>query len=102
MFSRNVTYQVKPNQGREVGSKFTNEIVPILRKANGFRDHISMFREGNEAVGITLWDTKAQLEAYLRDTDPSVVKLLQPLINGNPDVRTYEVSTSTAHKFPTV
>jgi len=32
--------------------------------------------------------------------DAQVVKLLEPMTSGTPDVRTYEVSSSTAHKIP--
>jgi quinol monooxygenase YgiN len=99
MFARNVTLKVKPNHVKEVASKFEKEILPILRKANGFRDQITMFRENDETVGISLWNDKAQLDAYSKDTDPQIVKLLEPFITGAPEVRTYEVSTSTSHKY---
>ena len=99
MFARNVTFKVKPNHVKDVASKFEKEILPILRKANGFRDQITMFRENDETVGISLWNDKAQLDAYTKDTDPQIVKLLEPFITGSPEVRTYEVSTSTSHKY---
>ena len=100
MFARNVTLRVKPNQVKEVAAKFDKEILPILRKATGFRDHITMFRENDETVGISLWNNKAELDAYVKDTDAQVVKLLEPFITGTPEVRTYEVSASTRHKYP--
>ncbi len=99
MFARNVTLRVKPNQGKEVAAKFEKEILPLLRKANGFRDQITMFRDNDETSAISLWDNKGQLDAYTKDTDPQVVKLLEPFINGVPEVRTYEVSSSTSHKY---
>jgi quinol monooxygenase YgiN len=99
MFARNVTLRVKPNHVKEVTAKFEKEILPLLRKANGFRDQITMFRENDETVEISLWNNKAELDAYTKDTDPQVVKLLQPFITGTPEVRTYEVSTSSSHKY---
>jgi heme-degrading monooxygenase HmoA len=99
MFARNVTLRVKPNQGKEVAAKFEKEILPLLRKANGFRDQITMFRDNDETSALSLWDNKGQLDAYTKDTDPQVVKLLEPFITGVPEVRTYEVSTSTSHKY---
>ena len=100
MFARNVTFQTKPNQGRDFTSKFQKEVLPILRSAPGFRDEITLFRSSNETVGITLWDTRDQLDAYVKNLDTQVVKLLEPMTSGTPDVRTYEVSSSTAHKLP--
>jgi heme-degrading monooxygenase HmoA len=99
MFARNVTFHVKPNQTKEVAAKFEKEILPILRKASGFRDQLTMSRENDETVGISFWNNKSELDAYTKDTDPQVAKLLEPLINGSPVVRTYEVSTSTSHKY---
>src|ERR1700739_3386365 len=99
MFARNVTLHVKPNQTKEVTSKIDKEILPILRKATGFRDLITMSRENDETVGISLWHTKEQADAYSTAPPPGVPKLLEPLITGAPEVRTYEVSGSTSHKF---
>jgi len=99
MFARNVTLHVKPNQSKAVASKIDKEILPMLRKANGFRDLITMSRDNDETVGISLWNTKEQADAYSKDTFPQVSKILEPLITGAPEVRTYEVSGSTSHKF---
>ncbi len=98
MFARNTTYSIKPNMDREIAVKFEKEVLPILRKANGFKDQITLSRDKNEIVGISMWDSKAQLDAYTKDTDPQVVKLLEPCFHGTPDVRIYEVSNSTSHK----
>ena len=99
MFARNVTLHVKPNQTKEINSKIDKEVLPILRKANGFRDLITMSRENDETVGISLWNSKEQLDAYTKDTYPQVAKLLEPFITGTPEVRTYQVANSTGHKF---
>ena len=99
MFARNVTLHVKPNQVKELATKFEKEILPILRKANGFQDQITMSRNNDETTAISLWNNKAQLDAYTKDTDPQVVKLFEPFITGSPEVRTYEVSSSTSHKY---
>ena len=98
MFARNTTYSIKPNMDREIAVKFEKEVLPLLRKANGFKDQITLSRDKNEILGISMWDSKAQLDAYTKDTDPQVVKLLTPFFNGTPDVRIYEVSNSTSHK----
>lgn len=99
MFARNVTLHTKPNQSKEVASKIDKEILPLLRKANGFRDLITMSRENDETVGISLWNTKEQADAYSKDTFPQVSKILEPLLTTVPEVRNYEVSGSTSHKY---
>jgi heme-degrading monooxygenase HmoA len=98
MFARNVTFSVKPNMDREIAIKFEKEVLPILRNAHGFKDQITLSRDKNELVSISLWDKKEQLDAYVKDTDAQVVKILSPLYTGSPDVRNYEVTNSTSHK----
>jgi len=100
MFARNATYQMKNNQGVDFASKFQKEVLPILRSAPGFRDEITLLSSSNESVGITLWDTRDQHDAYVKNLDVQVLKLLEPMTSGAPTVRTYEVSSSTAHKLP--
>ena len=101
MYSRNTTFHVKPNMDKEIAVKFEKDVLPILRNAKGFRDQITLVGNSttNPSIGITLWDSKEQLEAYSRDTDPQVVRLLETFINGKPEVRVYPVSSSTSHKF---
>lgn len=99
MFARNVTFSVKPNMDREIAIKFEKEVLPILRAANGFKDQITLSRDKNEIVSISMWDKKEQLDAYVKDTDAQVVKILSPLYTGSPDVRNYEVTNSTNHKL---
>jgi hypothetical protein len=102
MFARNTTYNVNPNMDREIAVKFEMEVLPLLRKTTGFKDQLTLSRNKNEIIGISLWDKKEQLDAYTKDTDPQVIKLLQPCFNGTPDVRIYEVSGSTSHKVVAV
>lgn len=98
MFARNVTFSVKPNMDREIAVKFEKEVLPLLRKAQGFKDQITLSRDKNEIVSISLWDKREQLDAYVKDTDAQVVKILSTMVNGNPEVRNYEVTNSTSHR----
>jgi len=102
MFSRNVTYSVKPNMDREIAVKFEKEVLPILRNAHGFKDQITLSRDKTELVSISLWDKREQLDAFVKDTDAQVVKILSPMYTGSPDVRNYEVTSSTSHKVVAV
>jgi heme-degrading monooxygenase HmoA len=98
MFARNVTFSIKPTMDRQIAVKFEKEVLPLLRKASGFKDQITLSRDKNEIIGISLWENREHLDAYTKNTDPQVIKLLEPLFTGTPDVRTYEVTNSTSHK----
>ena len=100
MYARNVTLHLKANKGAEFTKMLENDVLPVLRKQNGFKDEITFLApEGNEAVAISLWEKKENAEAYGRDTYPTVLRSIQMLVEGTPEVDSYEVSNSTFHKI---
>jgi len=46
-----------------------------------------------------LWEAKEDAEAYHRNTYPEVQKLLAKVVEGTPQLHTYEVCNSTFHKI---
>ena len=100
MFARLVSFRLKPNLAAEATQTFEKEIVPLLRKQKGFQDEITLLAPGGgEMVGISLWDQKESAEAYERSTYAEVLKTMGKVIEGTPQVKTYEVSTSTIRKM---
>jgi len=100
MFSRNVSIQLKPNSVAEFTRTLDQEIIPLLRKQKGFQDEITfVVPGGTKAVAISLWDQKENAEAYNRATYPQVLRALAKVVEGTPEVETYEVSNSTFHKI---
>jgi hypothetical protein len=76
------------------------DVIPVLRKQKGFQDEISLLAAGGgEAVGISVWDVKENAETYARGAYPGVLKALEPVVEGTPQVQTYEVANSTFHKI---
>jgi heme-degrading monooxygenase HmoA len=100
MYARNVSLSLKPNSAKEFTQKFEQDILPLLRKQNGFKDEITFLGEGGkDAVAISLWDRKESADAYSRDTYPQVLKGLATVVEGTPKVNAYEVANSTFHKI---
>lgn len=100
MYAREVTVDLKPNNQTMFTQTLEKEIIPLLRKEKGFKDEITFLNhDGNEAVGISLWDRKEDAETYNTGTYPQVLKTLDRMFVGTPRVRTYEVSNSTWHKI---
>jgi len=100
MFARRVSMHLKPNSTVEFTQRLEKEIIPLLRKQNGFQDEISFVAPGGkEAFGISLWDKVENAEAYNRGSYPEVTKILARVVDGTPQVETYEVSNSTFHKI---
>ncbi len=100
MFARHVSLHLKPNSVREFTDTIDKEVTPLLRKQKGFQDEITFVTSsGMEAVGISLWDQKENAEGYNRGTYPQVQKALAKVVEGTPEIKTYEVANSTFHKI---
>jgi heme-degrading monooxygenase HmoA len=100
MFARNVSIHLKPNSSVAFTRQIENETIPTLRKQEGFQGELTFLAPGGtEAVGISLWDTKENADAYVRNGYPEVMKNLNKFVEGTPKVQTYEVANSTFHKI---
>ena len=100
MFARRVSMHLKPNCLVEFTNRLEKQIIPLLRKQHGFQDEITFVAPGEtNAFGISLWGNKENAETYNRATYPEVTKILAGVVEGTPQVETYEVSNSTFHKI---
>src|SRR5512145_368307 len=100
MYARNVSINLKPNSASEFTRTFEKDILPMLRKQDGFKDEITFVAaDGKDALAISLWDRKESAEQYSRDTYPQVLKGLARVVEGTPEVHAYEVANSTFHKI---
>ena len=100
MFGRIVSMRLKPNTQAEFTQTLEREIIPTLRKQQGFKDEIVfVVPNGTEAVAISLWDSKESADTYNRATYPEVQKTLTKVVEGTPEVRTLEVAYSTFHQI---
>jgi len=100
MFARKVSMNLKPHSVAEFTQRIERDVLPLLRKQKGFQDEISFVGPGEmKAFGISLWENKENAETYNRGTYSDVTKLLAGVVEGTPQVETYEVSNSTFHKI---
>src|SRR5260370_16398096 len=101
MFARRVDTHLKPNSSVEgFTRRLERDILRLLRKQKGFQDEITFVGQGGrEAFGISLWDTAENAEAYNRGTYSEVTKFLATVVEGAPQVKTYNVANSTFHKI---
>jgi heme-degrading monooxygenase HmoA len=100
MFARKVSMQLKPGAAAEFKQKIESEIIPLLRKQDGFLDEITfLYPSGKEVHAFSLWETAEDAEAYNRAAYPEVTKALASVVQGSPRVQTYEVLNSTFHKI---
>src|SRR5689334_5063364 len=92
MFARKVHMHLKPNSVAEFTQRLENDVLPLLRKQKGFQDEITFVgQSGREAFGISVWSRAEDAEAYNRATYPEVAKILASVIDGAPQVETFDV-----------
>jgi len=99
MFARNVSIHLKSNMLSDYTRTFEKDILPLLRRQNGFNDEIILAGPGGvDVTTISLWDNKNDADTYNTNTYPQVLKTLARFIEGTPQVITFDVVTSTFQK----
>jgi heme-degrading monooxygenase HmoA len=100
MFARNVHIQLKPNSATQFTQTLEKEVIPLLRKQQGFRDEIAFLApNGNEAYSISFWESQEKADAYNRAGYPEVLKVLARVVEGTPELQTCEVCNSTIQQI---
>jgi heme-degrading monooxygenase HmoA len=103
MYARFLTLNLKSNRLNDFTKTFDTQVIPMLSKQTGFKDAIAFAGpSGTEICTISLWDSKENAESYNRTTYPEVQKLLANVLEGTPQIKTYDVVNSTFHKIPTL
>jgi hypothetical protein len=99
MFARNVSFHLKSNMLSDYTRTFEKDVLPLLRRQNGFKDEITLAGPGGvDVTAISFWDNKSDADTYNTNTYPQVLKTLARFIEGTPQVHTFDVVTSTFQK----
>ena len=88
MFARFVSMRLKSGNLAEFNRILDKEVIPLLQRQKGFREET-----------VSIWEQKENAESYNREKFPEVQQLLAKVLDGTPQVKTYEVSHSTVHKI---
>jgi hypothetical protein len=99
MFSRTITMRLKPNNVFQLTKVMEERVLPLLRKQEGFKEEMFFLSpNGMDAIGISLWDRQESAESYHKNAYPQVIESMSNLLEGNPQVKTYDVVSSTFDK----
>jgi heme-degrading monooxygenase HmoA len=99
MFTRIVSMTLKPNVSTQFTQLLEQKVVPALRKEPGFEDEmVFVVPGGPEVVAISIWKTREDADNYARAAYPKVLRILENLIEGQPEVEVYQVAYSTIHR----
>jgi hypothetical protein len=100
MFARSVSIHLKANSSAAFTAQIENETLPTLRKQEGFQGVLTLLAlGGTDAIAISFWNKKENADAYARTGYAEVLRNLNKVVEGTPQVHTYEVATSTFQKI---
>ena len=102
MFARNVSFHLKSNMLADYNRTFEKEVLPLLRKQNGFKDEITFSGPGGiDVTAVSLWDNKANAETYSANSYPEVLKTIGKVHRkGRPRFRPLRLSTRPSTRSP--
>jgi heme-degrading monooxygenase HmoA len=99
MFARHVAVKLKPGTLAEFTRVMDDEILPWLRKQKGFLDTITLaVPGGREIVSISFWDQEENAQLYDSMSYPEALEILKKILAGTPQVKTFDVVSSTLQK----
>ena len=92
---------LKPGKKTEFNAAWRNEILPNLKKQNGFVDEILLFEttNPNRGVGLSFWKSKEDAERYHREVFPRLANSVQNLMEAPPNVRSFDVEASETFRI---
>jgi len=103
MYARNVTFHLKANNLSDYTKSFEKDVLPLLRKQNGFKDEITFCGQGGiDVTAVSIWENKKDADNYNTTCYPQVLKTLARFIEGTPQVHTFDVVTSTIQQHELV
>jgi quinol monooxygenase YgiN len=100
MFTRLVEMTSKSGKSQELADTINEKAVPILKKQRGFVDEIVLVSSGepDRVLALSIWNKKEDAEEYQREQYQKIHDTLRHLLESEPNIRTFDVHTSVAHK----
>src|SRR5581483_3455419 len=101
MFTRVVEITSKTGKANEVANAIHEKVLPIRKQQNGFLDELVLTSETepDQVISVSLWKTREDAERYHREQYSRISDMLSHLLNQPPQVRTFNVYTSTTHRI---
>lgn len=96
MLARKVAVRLVPQALEEFKDLVESEILPWLRKQEGFLDLITLAVPGGEEVAvISFWDHDVSVQGSGWSAYPEGLDILEKILDGVPYLKTFQVVSST-------
>jgi heme-degrading monooxygenase HmoA len=87
--ARSVRFEIAPNKTEEFHTLFRNEVLPILKKQDGFKDELLLVQD-QHVLAISVWNDMDSARKYESSIYPQLDKALRPVMSGKPTVETFK------------
>jgi len=100
MFARIVEINAKTGKGKELSRTLSIQAIDILREQSGFVDLVTLQSDDNQdrVIGISFWKSKEDATRYHTQAYQRIMDVVSSVTEGTPQVRNFEIISSTAHK----
>lgn len=90
--ARSVRFDVATDKNQEFHKLFKNEVLPLLKKQDGFKDELLLV-QGEHVLAISIWNDVDSARKYESTTYPIVDTTLRPVMSGKPTIETFNYDT---------
>ena len=87
--ARSVRFDIAADKNEEFHTLFRNEVLPILKKQDGFKDELLLVQD-QHVLAISVWNDMDSARKYESVTYPQLDKALRPVMSGRPTVETFK------------
>lgn len=87
--ARSVRFDIATDKNDEFHTLFRNEVLPLLKKQDGFKDELLLVKD-QHVLAISVWDDMDSARKYESTTYPQLDKTLRPIMSGKPTVETFK------------
>ena len=96
MYTLIIEGTLHPGKKSEFVNYWNKEILPTLKKQQGFVDEVLLFGSQDQdlGVGLSFWKTREEAERYHREVFPKLAGSVQHLMKGTPTVRSFNVEAA--------
>ncbi len=90
--ARSVRFDIATDKNDQFHSLFRNEILPTLKKQDGFKDELLLVKD-QHVLAISVWNNADSARKYESTTYPQLDKKLRAVMAGVPAVETFQYNS---------
>jgi hypothetical protein len=87
--ARSVRFDIAADKNEEFHTLFRNEVLPMLKKQDGFKDELLLVKD-QHVLAISVWNDVDSARKYESGTYPQLDKALRPVMSGKATVETFK------------